>query len=376
MSVQGVWEVQDSVFTKKYDALVYATSINAPVHFNFFDHIWDNFDTSVLGKIPLKELYTQRAEQLRDKYDYLILYYSGGSDSYNILRTFLDNGIKIDEICVKWCTKVLEKDQVAYTANTDDISAYNYLSEWDFAIKPVLDQILVTHPDIKINVINWLDDRFLQDPYKMFESINHWHDIELPSLATWSPSEEELILKGKTVGSIYGVDKPYVIFGKTQNVMYFSDACTAMGPPNPINPTGVEYFYWSPEMPILAYEMGYQAMLAQKNDSKLSEIKFRSDVPYDAVNWSHNYQLQQKQMRHVLYDTWTDLFQTMKPERMDRSDKHSWIYKDPSLKEYRETFHKIMKEKISNVGEYLLHRKDETVMYELIRTKAFVLPNS
>jgi hypothetical protein len=63
----------------------------------------------------------------------------------------------------------------------------------------------------------------------------------------------------------------------------------------------------------------------------------------------------------------------MKPEMMDRSDKHSWIYKDPELKEYRETFHRIMNERLANVNESLVRRKNDTVMYKLIKTKAFVL---
>jgi hypothetical protein len=373
MGVQGVWEVQDSTFEKKYDALVYATEINAPVNFNFFNDVWDNFDKKLLGTVPLQELYKQRAQQLRNKYDYLILYYSGGSDSYNILRTFLDNGIKIDEICVKWATKVLERERNIYTPNTEDTSAYNYLSEWDYAIKPVLDELAKTNPEIKIEIVNWMDDRFLKDPHAMFDFVNHWHDIELPSLATWSPSEAKLIAEGKTVGNIYGVDKPYVIFGEKETLMYFSDACTAMGPPNPINPTGVEFFYWAPDLPHLAWEMGYQTMLAQENNPALLDIKFSSKIKKDPVQWNANYQRQQKEMRYVLYDNWIDVFQTMKPEMMDRSDKHAWIYRDPELKEYRETFHRIMNERLADVGEYLLRRRHDTVMFKLIKTKAFVL---
>lgn len=374
-TVQGRWEVQDEIFTNKYEALVYATEINAPVNFNFFNHVWDSFNRSLLGTVPLTELYKQRAEQLRKKYDYLILYYSGGSDSYNILRTFIDNGIKLDEICVKWPMRVLDRSLNLYTPNTDDITAYNYLSEWDYAIKPTLDWVEQNHPGIKIQMVDWLDgkDRFLANPNAMFDAVNHWHDIELPSLNTWSPSEEKLVSEGKTVGGIYGVDKPYVIFGAKETLMYLSDACVAMGPPNPKNPTGVEYFYWAPEMPHLAWEMAYQTMLAQKEDQELSTIKFSAKIKKDPVQWNENYQRQQKKMRYKLYNNWIDTFQVLKPERLDRSDKHAWIYKDPTMKDYRETFHRIMNERVSNVGEYLLRRRDDTVMYKLIKTKGFIL---
>jgi hypothetical protein len=41
-------------------------------------------------------------------------------------------------------------DKQLYTPNTKDKSAFNYLSEWDYAIKPVLDEIKISHPKIKI----------------------------------------------------------------------------------------------------------------------------------------------------------------------------------------------------------------------------------
>jgi hypothetical protein len=46
----------------------------------------------------LSTLYAQRAQQIRDEFDHVILCYSGGVDSTNILETFYYNNIHIDEI--------------------------------------------------------------------------------------------------------------------------------------------------------------------------------------------------------------------------------------------------------------------------------------
>src|SRR5262249_28377199 len=46
----------------------------------------------------LPDLYRQRAEEIRRDYDYIILTYSGGHDSSNMLETFLYNDIPVDEI--------------------------------------------------------------------------------------------------------------------------------------------------------------------------------------------------------------------------------------------------------------------------------------
>ena len=70
------------------------------VSFYFHDDYFSQFDWTKEPQQSLKELYKQRAIQLRDKYDYLILSYSGGSDSHQALETFLNNNIFIDEIFI------------------------------------------------------------------------------------------------------------------------------------------------------------------------------------------------------------------------------------------------------------------------------------
>jgi len=102
LGTEGHWEVGNREFKNKFQALIFATETNQEVDYIYFDQIWKDFDRSLLGKISLKELYRQRARQIRDSYDYLILYFSGGADSYNVLRSFIDNNIKLDEVCVKW----------------------------------------------------------------------------------------------------------------------------------------------------------------------------------------------------------------------------------------------------------------------------------
>jgi hypothetical protein len=82
----------------KVQALLEATRLRKQglpcvVWYLWYHDTFKNFNKDLLGKIPLKTLYKERAQQLRDNYDELILYYSGGSDSHNILHTFLQNNI-------------------------------------------------------------------------------------------------------------------------------------------------------------------------------------------------------------------------------------------------------------------------------------------
>ena len=73
-----------------------------------YDLVWV-FNNDVYGKIDwtipihdsLENLYKKRAQQLRDQYDYLVLYFSGGADSLNILHSFINNNIFLDEIVMQ-----------------------------------------------------------------------------------------------------------------------------------------------------------------------------------------------------------------------------------------------------------------------------------
>ena len=61
---------------------------------------YDSIDWSKEPPYTLQELYKLRAQQLRDNSNYIILYFSGGSDSITVLNSFIKNNIKVDEIVI------------------------------------------------------------------------------------------------------------------------------------------------------------------------------------------------------------------------------------------------------------------------------------
>lgn len=337
--IEGYWQVGDKKFKNKFNALLYATKTSQEVQYIYFDEIWKNFDRSLLGKISLKELYRQRAQQIRDNYDYLILYFSGGADSYNVLRSFLDNRIKLDEVCVKWSMAAI-KGQV-YTPNVEDRSAKNTLSEWDFAIKPVLEWLAQNHPEVKINIVDWTEN-YSPEIYteELFLKVNTWNDVEIPFMIFYSSSEIKNLDKGKRVCSIYGIDKPILGYRENKWFMSFRDTGTGMGIPSEENRYGTEYFYWSPKFPILAMEQAYQTINYIARNPHLKQYFF-SDI--SMPTWSVDFtlmsiQVQNDTARKILYDNWTGNFQANKPCIADREDKHFWIFEHPELSKSRDSF--------------------------------------
>lgn len=339
LSPEGYWQVNEQKFLKKFDALRYAGKKNwQAIKYIFFDHVWNNFDRKSLGTVSLNALYQQRAKQLRDEYDYLILYFSGGADSYNVMRSFIDNGIKLDEVCVKWPMAAINAG--VYVPNTIDLSARNTLSEWDFAIKPVLKWLSQRHPDIKITVVDWTEN-FSEKTYSedLFLHVNNFTDVEIPFLMSYSGSEKYYIEKGKKVASIYGIEKPLVAYRDKKWYMGFIDMATAMGTPSLVNPHGTEYFYWSPKFPMLTFEQAHT--VCEFLDKNIHFKKyFLSD---EANNWSMedwilSRRIQNKICNSILYDNWNGNFQALKPDIPDRADKQFWIFEHPELSYVRDHY--------------------------------------
>lgn len=290
--INGYYIVKGSKITNKLQAMIEASKTQSNLEWNFYDDVFATANTHFnTNDISLKELYRTRAQQLRDTYDYLILNYSGGSDSHNILMTFLEYGIKLDHIFVQWPERLMDKG--IYIPNKLDRTNANFHSEWDLVLKKDLEWLGKNHPDIKIEIADWtstLKEQFYQDDIFANDVSN------LPSIAraqkqnTFSEIEGTLVLKGKKVASIFGVDKPCVVHKEGKWFFYFVDtACMAQ--PNPDNPYGTEYFYWTANLPDIAIAQAHMMKrYFEINKSKAYLVQAQSErTQLDPTYkyWSH-----------------------------------------------------------------------------------------
>jgi hypothetical protein len=85
-----------NVYTTPYEAW----NAKKQCYFYYYDKSFAKFDWKTEPTKSLQQLYLERAQQIRHDYEYVILCYSGGNDSSNILETFYYNNIHIDEIVV------------------------------------------------------------------------------------------------------------------------------------------------------------------------------------------------------------------------------------------------------------------------------------
>jgi hypothetical protein len=335
-----MYQVGEEKFNNKMMAVLKASEKKLPINWIFHDEVWDNFSKNnlhLLGKHSLDYLYAQRAKQLRETYDYLILHYSGGSDSHNILMTFLNNDIPIDEIFVRRSEKV---DSKMYTPNCIDTSAKNIFSEWDYVIKPQLDWIKNNRPNIKIT----LGDQFSIDPTTIyndntmidrFGQFTGWVEMGRSSLIV--ESDRKLTDQGKRVANIYGIDKPMVIIKDKKFYMFFTD--NAVDAANKTSGSGnSELFYYAKDMPILIFEQAYSMYkYFSLNKSMRQLIDLNLIKRNDHTRLKTVYEL----TKQIIYSTWdSNKFQTDKPTPISYEVRSRDLYyhMHPELSKIREIY--------------------------------------
>lgn len=213
----GFYRVGEQIFESRVDAILFSEETKTPFIYDFNDQYLDSFDWTKEPEESLSELYLRRAISIREKYDYLVLHYSGGFDSHNILETFLYNGLKIDEVIIR-------------VVKEEDMDSKNYYSEAAYYAYPFAKKIKKEFwPDLKITVANFAevthdlykDKRIFKSAYEALV-VDPLHltrsDHEL-----FSPDLIKIQESGKTVAHMIGMDKPRVLRDNTGIYCVFED---------------------------------------------------------------------------------------------------------------------------------------------------------
>lgn len=316
----GYYTVNGVVHYSSLLAHLDAIKKNATIKWHYHDDLFASVPRSQLGLFSLDELYRQRAQQLRDSYDYLILNYSGGADSHNILMTFVNNKIKLDQITVRFPFTLINNG--LHNPNNIDRSPSNRHSEWDFTIKPTLDILAKTNPEIRIELLDWMDPESFRN---IKEDVFHeprggWFlgSMLRSPTHTIDKVERELLDKGKKVGILWGIDKPRIwcATGESGDKVYMnlSDKPMVISSPTLSNPNGTEYFYWSPDFPLLAWEMSYQCFLYFNRNPSLRYILTRKKGEKGTSSAIAKWRTYCEVTSEPLYTTWDrNKFQVVKP---------------------------------------------------------------
>lgn len=247
----GHYQVAGKIFYHKISALYEASRSNLDPTWHFHEDVYGSIPWQADCPFILKDLYHARARQLRERYDYLVLSFSGGSDSWTALNSFVEQDLLVDEIFVRWPMSLVRG---RYRPNTQNLHASNILSEWDYTIEPLLRDIQIKMPKAKIVISDWSDGLLTQEVVD-----DDWELIDdfmnpgyIPKVRAISDHEKKVLDSGRTSAVIFGVDKPLMVSNKGMLQVFFLDHLSNRRIPGPDN-RHCELFFWSPELPEIVW---------------------------------------------------------------------------------------------------------------------------
>lgn len=187
-----------------------------------FENELDKLDLSLEPEESLQQLYLQRAYELRNNYDYLILNYSGGPDSHNVLETFLLNNIFLDEIFIY---SQFNEQTIAHLQKNDPdtFAMFPEFYEAQMSAIPIAKHMVQTYsPHTKVTYV----DNFYETHKKFWESKNekafmddmkgnasvmltHRH-MDRSRNPNFKP-EWKIIKQKKKTAHIWGIEKPNLV---------------------------------------------------------------------------------------------------------------------------------------------------------------------
>jgi hypothetical protein len=251
MSKFGYYSVGDFTSYSKVEAAEQAKSTNSNVTWHFLDAECALYPWKIDSQVDLKKLYRQRAEQIRNQYDYIVIWYSGGADSTNVLKSFVDNNIHIDEIA-------------QFHAEQGEHGWNSYLNlEVAHVAVPQTKKLLERLPNTKHRMVDFtpfIVDLFDKENKFDFIYQSNWsmspHQLARTYFRERIKDYADIIASGKKLCFVWGADKPPLRYDVELDRYYiqFHDAIDSggVGPRSQRRKDqGVgeydEYFYWSPE---------------------------------------------------------------------------------------------------------------------------------
>jgi hypothetical protein len=329
----GFYKVGDLKMYSQIEAVEISQRLNLPITWHFNDEVYSSYDWTKEPKETISELYKKRCEQLREKYEYLVLFYSAGADSDNILNHFVENNIQIDEVV----------SFVNYEATEDKLSEYN-AEIFEVAI-PKIKKIQIKYPQLKHTLIDttklvlekysYLNLGQIYNQNVSFAPFTSIKDNLKMSQEHW----RKMFSSGKKVGFVSGIDKAKVFIDEKGNCNY-SFSCAAIAAA--VSPSMQyknnlwefdELFYWSPDFPKIPIKQAHII----KNFVKQHGIeKFRRtprkvgeairQPPIGAFVLTYaGYFLENKDLNRLIYPNWYVIPYQYKAKNLIMYEKEMWF---------------------------------------------------
>jgi hypothetical protein len=358
----GYYQVGDRSTYSKYEAIELAKKSNTKTEWNFNRSVFDALDWTNEPETDLWTLYKLRAQQIRDSYDYVVLWYSGGSDSHNILHAWLDAGLKIDEIATTWNHVVTGNKQNHYNAEITNV------------VLPHIKQLQDAGHEFKFRLVDICS--------LMIDLFDTWgNDFEYHVNFHLSPNNpakhlmrdkiqdyKDLIAAGKKVCFLWGKEKPIIKFDEEAYKYYFlfcDNIDNCVGPyvqRNYHKGWYDELFYWTPDFPLIPVKQAQVVKNFLHTVHKKSLYEPRKDDFFEpnGVNKKLRMYLSDSTIKSILYPKWNNgIFCNGKTASYTYSIRDEWFFR--SNLQYKEKFINITNDLFKVVDEENVQKRRNIV---------------
>lgn len=230
-----------------YLALMESMNTGMPVELYCNDNEYDRYDWSVEPEQSLEELMTAHALDLRNRYERLILLWSGGTDSHTMYNVFKQANIHIDEIIIKASEHLAQYP--------DHHVTWMKKNHWD----PTTIITRYDQNDTKLRALDCSDENWVWKPKG---------DLLMFGMSTGADGVKHLIEKnhaGKTWIAMAGFEKPRLVYknGQWWSRQLDSPLRQTMGH------THLDHFFLHPLIHIKQSHMVKRAVKQHIEDNKL-----------------------------------------------------------------------------------------------------------
>ncbi len=329
------------------------TGIHLEWHFN--KEKYSKFDWTREPCESLEELYKQRAQQIRDSYDYIVVWYSGGADSWCVLDSFIKNDIKVDEIA----------HFSSYEADGDKHSVLN--EEIFYTAIPKTQEILEKCPHTKqrlVDISQIINEMYLRPDVKYdfmynIKGIASANSLARSYIREYVGDYKKIIDSGKKLCFIWGSEKPRLklVNGKWEHwfIDVFSETNLRL---QSMADDGYfdEWFFWAPDTAPIVAKQSHILLNMLRSATK--------DSPYFLdQGWAHSPQnrygkyLSNDMYHKLIYPGWdTTTLVAPKPKNLILSERDNWFWNQGAEKNIAVRNGAAgIKELLSRVGNYWLN---------------------
>ena len=305
----GVYVAADGAkFYSKIECALYCNARDIEYEWEFNESYYDQIDWSVEPELSIGELYARRARELRDQYDYIVISYSGGADSHNVLMSFYRQGLHVDEVLTNHITKVTEnvtdfsgKDYRPQNCNAEhQLNAVAKL-QWIHTNMPRTLVSEVDTSDAVLDAFNPIDESWVLSQNDRLNIAYRYRTNYF-----YLKAFKNRLDTGKKIGFVLGIDKPRTLIENNMLMVSFADATVFN---SSIYDHNVDYdnvtiepFYWATSTaPMICKQVHIIKRFIEQSPGRAYYWDIKKGYSFKVARTYH-----ERWLRTLLYTTWNN----------------------------------------------------------------------